>query len=595
MSASALPFLRHATPPSTFPTFYVRTDGNDANTGTANTSGGAWRHIDYAVAHVTADDVVRVQAGTYVETTSAWISGTSGHTVTLVADGAVTTCGMSFSSKSYIRVIGFDLDPNASSCAGSPSPVVNISGTNTGLEFWNNTVGNTQGGGYRADFGFGDRCDKCIWLGGSLHDIGDPGEANAMVLGGNDDFVGYVNFTDICWLGVGMSGNRQRYIGLTFSGFTQCSTTHPDFYYVQGTSTLGWSFGLVDGNFGIGTPTANDNKTFHAENNQATTPWNDVVWRFNVWHDLGSAAAFSNYLSPGTSAAQNRWRFYSNSHVYGDRAQSGSDFNNCGNVSGNGGTITFYVFNNIFYQCWADDATSSITPWPTTAAAGANYNLAYSPLGSVTYGAFWTDQANEQSNVNPNFVNVGSDDFHLGAGSGSGANARGTGGALTTATSCSGSVLNVATNTGSFFVGSNAGNLPQYSGGLVPGDVITVNATNYTVQSVSGDALTLTSAISCSNGDPVYFGASETIDIGAYPYKSGGYTLSATYSTVGGTVTITPNDASLVRFVVCYDSGVPYNVDNTSPYSCSTAAGTFSARVYPKYPSTTLYATASPA
>ena len=59
-------------------------------------------------------------------------------------------------------------------------------------------------------------------------------------------------------------------------------------------------------------------------------------------------------------------------------------------------------------------------------------------------------------------------------------------------------------------------------------------------------------------------------------------------------VTITPNDASLVRFVVCYDSNVPYAVANASPFTCSTAAGTFSARVYPCYPSQTQYADATP-
>src|SRR5262249_23518690 len=113
------------------------------------------------------------------------------------------------------------------------------------------------------------------------------------------------------------------------------------------------------------------------------------------------------------------------------------------------------------------------------------------------------------------------------------------------------------------------------------------------VVSVSGDVLTLASPISWNNGDPVYYGNSSTIDIGAYPYKAGGYTLSATYSTSGGNATITPNDASLVRFVVCYNDNVPYSVLNTSPYTCSVPTGTFSARVYPRYASQTLGVTAT--
>ena len=91
----------------------------------------------------------------------------------------------------------------------------------------------------------------------------------------------------------------------------------------------------------------------------------------------------------------------------------------------------------------------------------------------------------------------------------------------------------------------------------------------------------------------MYFGTSSTIDVGAYPYKAGGYALTATYTVSTGTVTIAPNDASLVRFVVCYSNGVPYAVDNSSPYACPFAVA-FSAKAYPRYPSATLSVAATP-
>src|SRR4051794_24304534 len=93
-------------------TYYVRTDGNDANAGTLSSPGGAWRTINYAAGHVAAGDTVRVQAGTYAEVASPGVNGTLGNPVTLVADGVVTTCGMSFNGRSYIRVIGFSLSPS---------------------------------------------------------------------------------------------------------------------------------------------------------------------------------------------------------------------------------------------------------------------------------------------------------------------------------------------------------------------------------------------------------------------------------------------------------------------------------------------------
>ena len=171
--------------------------------------------------------------------------------------------------------------------------------------------------------------------------------------------------------------------------------------------------------------------------------------------------------------------------------------------------------------------------------------------------------------------------------------ARNVGGPLTTASGSgnNSTSLTVAANTGSFFIGSNAGNLPQYGGNLVPGDFITVGATPVQVSSVSGDVLALASPISWSAGAPVYFGSSSTVDIGAFPFKVGGYALSANLTT-GALQTITPSDPSLVRFVVCYSDNVPYAVVNSAPYTCAVPTGIFSARVYPRYASQTRWVTA---
>lgn len=565
-------------------TYYVRADGNNANTGTANVAGGAWRTIDYAAAHVAAGDTVRVQPGTYVEVASPRVSGTLGNTVTLVADGPVTTCGMNFSGQNYIRVIGFTMDPDAIGCTPNV-PIVIMKGINTGVEFWNNTFQNTNANAFLVDTS--DRCNSCIIIGGAVQNIGrSTGSFNGLTLTGNDTFVGYVNFRTICYLGIVPSGQRLRMVNLDFSGMLQCNAggAHPDFIYVHGLSPAGYSNNLVESSYGIGTVTSYDNKAMHVQN-QTTTPWNDNIWRLNVTYNLGSGF-YSVYSDRG---AINRLRFYNNTHVNCVRGSNDQYSDSCGSFEvRNGNVISASIYNNIFYQAWADAAINNVAVWSEAASPviAKDYNLAYSPNGvGVLFGGFyggWPVQAHKLSQVNPSFVNTSSD-FTLQSGS----PARGFGGPLTTA-SASGSSstsLTVASNTGSFFIGDNASNLPQYSGALVPGDVITVGATAVRVSSVSGDTLTLASPISWNNGAPVYFGSSSTIDLGAYPYKAGGYALNSSVAIVGGTATITPNDASLVRFVVCYSDGVPYAVDNSSPYTCAVPTGTFSAKAYPRYAS----------
>jgi hypothetical protein len=128
---------------------------------------------------------------------------------------------------------------------------------------------------------------------------------------------------------------------------------------------------------------------------------------------------------------------------------------------------------------------------------------------------------------------------------------------------------------------------------LIAGDIITVGTTTRTVASVSGNTITVTSPFTWTHGTPVYLGATTTPDIGAYPYNAGGYSLTATYAVSNGTVTVTPSDASLVRFVVCYENGIPTTVDNAAPYSCSVGGGAVDVRVYPLYASKTMFVAAS--
>src|SRR3989304_3476223 len=68
-------------------TYYVRTDGNNVNAGSTNTSGGAWNTITYGLAHIKAGDTLRVQSGTYSESSLSLPSEISSKWITLIGDG----------------------------------------------------------------------------------------------------------------------------------------------------------------------------------------------------------------------------------------------------------------------------------------------------------------------------------------------------------------------------------------------------------------------------------------------------------------------------------------------------------------------------
>ncbi len=62
-------------------TRYVRKDGNNANTGSADNAGGAWLTVQKAAETVTAGDIVYVRQGTYTEWVTNINSGTAGNQI----------------------------------------------------------------------------------------------------------------------------------------------------------------------------------------------------------------------------------------------------------------------------------------------------------------------------------------------------------------------------------------------------------------------------------------------------------------------------------------------------------------------------------
>ena len=91
--------------PALAATYYVRTDGNDANSGLVDSAGGAWGTIDWASDHVLAGDIVRVQAGTYSEIVSPSVNGSSGAGNTMNRAGTGSPRAPSFARRRRSEIV----------------------------------------------------------------------------------------------------------------------------------------------------------------------------------------------------------------------------------------------------------------------------------------------------------------------------------------------------------------------------------------------------------------------------------------------------------------------------------------------------------
>lgn len=107
--------------------YYVRTDGNDGNSGTGSDASSAWQSVSAAAEKsLVPGDVVYVQAGTYFDEVRPSVDGSSGNPIQFIADTTGSISGWSagnvilqapgvdnvlaLSNDDYLEFIGFHLD-----------------------------------------------------------------------------------------------------------------------------------------------------------------------------------------------------------------------------------------------------------------------------------------------------------------------------------------------------------------------------------------------------------------------------------------------------------------------------------------------------
>ena len=131
-------------------TYYVATNGNNANAGT---SASPWKTIQYAADHVRAGDTVYIRGGAYKESVNISVSGSAGNFITFqsapgetaVVDGTgLTVQGqrglININDKSYIRIVGLEIAKYSTSSTANIPVGIWITGAGSYIQILNNHI-----------------------------------------------------------------------------------------------------------------------------------------------------------------------------------------------------------------------------------------------------------------------------------------------------------------------------------------------------------------------------------------------------------------------------------------------------------------------
>lgn len=523
--------------------FYVRTDGSDSNNGQTNSASGAWATIGKAKANVWPGDVVRIQAGNYTEQVTLTNDGTAGAPITFLADGDVQIRGnIGLSGADYNQLVGLAVTHSNNPGGFWIEAIALTNSANCKIIDCEVHEVDKEGITYRGSHNLVIRGTE-VWKTGQTNYPWTAGSGRAGLWGGTTF---QTNITvEYCWLRENDDHINQNAIARDivirnnrFGPINPASGAHNDNFQFNAAVT---NF-LFESNFDE-TNSCTDHHLTWVENANRR-----LIWRGNI-HTGNNGVGI--YDSSALFIYQNS--FFTN-RSYGGTVSYSVDFQRNSTLG--------RVFNNIFVY--------SAATRPINEAAGTDavqeYNLA------VLSGTLSEGSANVTSD--PLFTAPASYDLSLQSGSPA-RNANGAVGIASGAGSSSTSLT--CTNAEAFW----------------PGDMITVGGTTNTVSAASGSTITLVTAQSWSDGAAIRWRG--FTDIGALPYRSGGFTPSLYVTNDGaGTYTVYSQDSTLIRQVVPYVDGVPQAPVTTLPATFS-SPGTITVIGYPIYPTTnTQFAAAAP-
>ena len=428
-------------------TYYVATTGNDASPGTL---AAPWKTINHAAQTAVAGDTVLVRGGTYKEYVTIAHSGSaSAGYITFqnytgespVVDGTtVSCCGGSIrglfniTSKSYVKVVGFEIR-NFRSTANTDEPAgIYVTGSGSYVQLLNNKVhdivttaeadnGNAHGIGI---YGTATTPYSYVTVSGNEVYNMKTGWSETMTLDGNvtnfavtgntvhdNDNIG---IDAAGWWGMGPSGHDQAMIG-TISGNTVYNITSG-------------SNGAYGGDLGADAIYCDGCTQVTIERNVIHNADYGIEAASEVSGHVASAVTIRDNLVYDTSQADITIGGY-NGSVGGSDSITIVDntLAQSAGAAGNGFQIQYKATNNVFKNniVYLANAGSFLYYFTklTAAPAAMDYNVYYASAANPTWvwknkgyssiASFRTASAQDAHSkyADPLFVNFGGHDFHV--------------------------------------------------------------------------------------------------------------------------------------------------------------------------------------
>ena len=542
-------------------TYYVRTDGSNANNGLTNSAGGAFLTIAFASANTTAGSIIRVQPGTYNEQATISASGSAGNYKNFLADGAVICRGFQITGASYVNITGFEITHNSQTAFNDG---IFFSGTGSHVGIYFNYIHNIH-----ATHG-------AITVGGVT-----PVYTDVTIRGNTITDTGYIAGVQFEFSSVAITtyGTTSEHWLIEYNTVQRCADNIYAFslhHVIRNNAFTDYEDRSL--------PTVLHVDGFQSGSDQLPEGTHDQLYEANWVGNLRNTDTHVGLWQDTTLSGDTNIIFRGNVayHVGGG---------GCGIIS----TKYFKAYNNTFddisylalsagnfnYYGFRTVAPNT-TDWPDHCAItncilssdknfqALNYSQATNFRISNNVGYQVSTDASYVSTSNPLYVNSAVLDYRLQVTS----PAKAAGTYQTTISSGNGSGT-------SFDVADATNFCDGYA--IVRGDTITVNGTTVRITAISGNTITVNATVSWTTGMGVYWGSSATPDIGAYPYGTAEPTGIISNSGNNYTVTVSGD----VRFVEFFENGISAALDYDAPYTYTSSGGTVTAKIYALYASAT--------